>query len=114
VARKVDMDEAARIYRISSDAVRKRIKAGKLQAEKDNQGRWQVLIEEAGPDDSGTILDDSGKLIKALENQIEYLQQESYRKDMIIMELTKRVPELPPGRPRVSFWSRFFRQDEGE
>lgn len=107
--KKASLEEAARIYRISSDGVRKRIRAGKLQAEKDKQGRWQVFIEDDTPEDSGKIRDDTQRLIKSLEDQIEFLKDEVRRNDAIIMELSRRVPELPAAKPRVSFWSRFFR-----
>jgi len=111
--KKVDLDTAAEYYGISPDALRKRIKRKKADAIRES-GRWYVFIPDSGSENTGQIPDNTGQLIKALENQIDYLQQENYRKDMIIMELTKRVPELPPGRTRVSFWSRFFRQDAGE
>ena len=106
-----DLDKAADRLGITSDAVRKRIERKSVEGKKE-KGRWKVFIEDTSPDDSGQIPDGSGRLIEVLERQIDYLQQENYRKDMIIMELTKRVPELPAGRPRVSFWSRFWRQDE--
>jgi hypothetical protein len=102
-----DLDKAADIIGITSDAVRKRIERGTLEGTKEN-GRWQVYVEDSRPDNSGQIPDHVNKYIKSLEEQIDYLKQENYQKNVIIRELSQKVPELPAGRPRVSFWSRFF------
>ena len=42
---KISLQEAGELLGISPDAVRMRIKRGKMQGEKDAQGRWQVWID---------------------------------------------------------------------
>ena len=104
--KKVDLDTAAEYYGLSKDAMRKRIKRGKADAVRES-GRWYVFIPDSGSENNGQIADKSGQLLEVLKDQIEYLQQENYRKDMIIMELSKRVPELPAA-DRLPWWKKIF------
>ena len=106
--KKVDLDTAAEYFGISPDAIRKRIKRGKLHSIRES-GRLYVFIPDNRSENTGQKADISGHLITALESQIEYLRQENYRKDLIIMELSKRVPELPaPDHDRRPWYKKIF------
>ena len=101
--RKTDLETAARILGISVDAVRKRIKRGKLEAEKDESGRWRVLLPDEIPDDVHNIVD-------ILRRENEFLKAELERKDHILMALAQKIPQLeaPKEQDRQPWWKRIF------
>ena len=88
------IDEAARLLGISREAVRKRIKRGTLKAKKDKNGRWAVEV----PDD---IPDTSSKLVQALQDEINYLREESRRKDQLIYQKDQIIYSLAENIPRL-------------
>ena len=96
------IDEAARLLGISREAVRKRIKRGTLKAKKDKNGRWAVEVPDDIPDTGqDDIPDTSTKLVQALQDEINYLREESrrkdqliYQKDQIIYSLAEKIPRL--------------------
>ena len=115
----MDVKQAAEVLNISSEGVRKRIKRGSLEAEKDSDGKVYVWLDTdwTGPDAGRTGLDDEldegsnaqqaadkdAKAIEILRDQVEYLraqlevwQEESRRKDHLLAALTERIPELEP------------------
>lgn len=124
--RTVSIGEAAHILRISTEAVRKRIKRGSLKAHKDNEGQWLVdldeeVIEELAreraeasgyhPGDNGhdgglpDILRLSTKLEENLEDEvtflreeITFLRQEIARLDTIIITLSQNTKMLESSR----------------
>jgi|SRR5215211_3395345 len=123
---RVTVEEAARLLDIEKESVRKRVYRGQLRADKEPDGTLRVYIGRTdsvqGPSaddghgrESGGVKDE---LLRSLQDQIEYLRQESERKDAIIMQMAQanatlaaRVPELespqePPGEPE--------RVDEGQ
>ena len=131
--RTVSIGEAASILRISTEAVRKRIKRGSLRAHKDKDGQWLVDLDEkvvaeiarertAGgngasenaPDSHGS----SSRLEETLEDEVTFLReeigflrQEIARLDTIIISLTQNAKMLEsPGMraesPRMSWWHR--------
>ncbi len=126
--------EAAEALGITRDAVRKRISRGTMEAEKGEDGSWTVYMtvqdigraqeppEEKGTEDSTDLLTER---IKALEQALEGKEKQlenlwlkiaeqdeaAKRKDMIIMNLTNKIPQLPePEEPqdRRSWWQRLF------
>jgi len=121
---KVPVAEAAARLGLSEHAVRKRIQRGTLPAEKDETGRWLILLDvedvsetgeaavQDGVEDGG--LDPSKKqpngseivayqeLITSLRSEVDFLRseltartEELRRKDHIIAGFIERLPELP-------------------
>jgi len=121
--RRLDVKQAAEILGISSEGVRKRIKRGKLESEKDTDGKVYVWLDEdrTGPDKDQTSPDersngsDNAELIEALRDQIAILKseaeawreeaqrkgEESRRKDHLLAAALERIPaiEPPPDTP---------------
>ena len=80
---KMTLQEAGEALGISPDAVRMRIKRGKMQGEKDAQGRWQVWIDvgeqegEQGPERRAVDdVDDLRLRVAVLEAQLEATEDE--------------------------------------
>jgi len=119
--RTVSIGEAASILRISTEAVRKRIKRGSLRAHKDKDGQWLVDLDEkiiaeiareraAGPfnaggngagDNAPDTFSSSSRLEETLEDEVTFLReeigflrQEIARLDTIIMSLTQHTKML--------------------
>jgi len=98
---RMTVHDAARTLGISEDAVRMRVKRGKLQADKAN-GRLYVLLDtEPTPDPTGT--DPVSELLGELRSRVSYLEgiidtrdEEIRRRDVIISQLTQRIPEIEP------------------
>lgn len=110
--RRVDLQTAAELLGISSDAVRKRAKRGTIPYETGVDGKLYVWVDEVAspgetddyPREAGDHRDD---LLEELRDQVAFLRreleartEETRRKDHIIMSLTQRVPELEPGTLR--------------
>ena len=118
-AERLSITEAARRLGLTDDGVRKRIKRGKLQAIRDEDGRISVVMasSDADTDTSETVSDasetvsdngsDSAILreivdrqdaeIRFLRAELETRTEELRRKDYIISGLVQRIPELPAG-----------------
>lgn len=99
--------EVAKILGITRDAVRKRIARGTLDAEKTEEGVWEVFLDGG---ETGTTEDQDAhywELISQQQVEIERLQQELKQKDEWISQLIQRIPlQLPePVRP---WWRRVF------
>jgi hypothetical protein len=111
----VDVGEASRELRISSDAVRKRIARGSLRSDRQD-GSVLVWLDEGWTEAGREAQVDGGTLVEDLRDQVHYLrsvlneEREARRRaDMIIAQLTQanaalaaKVPELeapsePPG-----------------
>jgi excisionase family DNA binding protein len=105
--------EAAGRLGVSQDAVRKRIKRGSIRYERDEDGRVYVYLdasettqdktEDASPDTS------TEKLIRTQEAEIEFLRRELHnrteeirRRDVIISQLTSRIPEIEAPREEAA------------
>ena len=90
---KISLQEAGELLGISPDAVRMRIKRGKMQGEKDETGRWQVWIDteesegeqeaeqepERGSEDEPDLLRQVAVLearLELLEDERDYLRQQ--------------------------------------
>ncbi len=68
-----------------------------------------------GPDtgkDTGEAV--SRTLVQAIQGEIEYLRRESERKDVIIINLTNKIPQLAPPQqeeqPKLPWWKRMFKR----
>ncbi len=135
---KITVDEAARRLQITPEAVRKRIQRLTLSAEKEGRA-WRVLWQPDAPPD---IQQDTNRpqdarqnaigqpaaemeipLLKArivaledtirrLEADIEEWRQRDLRKDVLLQQLTQRLPALPTPeetqqrRPWWQVWKR--------
>ena len=118
----VDLDTAADIIGISSDAVRKRIKRGSLEGYKES-GRWMVYIPDSRPDNSGQIPD----TVQALREHIESLKKENARQqrtidayqknqeqiNYILALKEKKIIELEAPKENASFLRRLFSKSKG-
>ena len=119
--RTVSIGEAASILRISTEAVRKRIKRGSLRAHKDKDGQWLVDLDEkiiaeiarekaagafnaggnGGAENAPDSLGSLSRLEETLEDEvtflreeISFLRQEIARLDTIIISLTQTTKML--------------------
>ena len=98
---RMTVHDAARALGISEDAVRMRVKRGKLQSDKAN-GRLYVLLDtEPTLDPAGNDL--ASELLVELRSRVSYLEEiistrdeEIRRRDVIISQLTQRIPEIEP------------------
>jgi hypothetical protein len=133
--RTLEIGEAARILGISTEAVRKRIKRGSLKAQKNGDGQWLVILDEArlaaaarGNGEDSVQADAAGvtttlNLVRSsaaieetlrdevdvLRDEVSFLREEISRLDTIIMSLTQNVKLLEAPRqaqPRMSWWHR--------
>ena len=83
---KISLQEAGELLGISPDAVRMRIKRGKMQGEKDETGRWQVWIDteesegeqeaEQEPERGSVDEPDLLRQVAVLEARLELLEDE--------------------------------------
>jgi hypothetical protein len=89
------VSEAATALGVSVDAVRSRIKRGTIAHEREG-GRVFVLLgggqPRPGRDQPIDRPGESSVLISQLREEIEYLREESRRKDHIIAGLVERIP----------------------
>jgi len=108
----VSIGEASKLLRVSKEAIRKRIARGSIEAEKDDNGHWQVTVYDIGQDtgrDTGQgVGGDTRALIEHLQRENEQLWQELYRKDTIIMNLSENVKLLSAPPKRQTFLQRLF------
>ena len=116
----VDLDTAADIIGISSDAVRKRIKRGSLEGYKES-GRWMVYIPDSRPDNSGQIPD----TVQALKEHIESLKKENARQqrtidayqrnqeqiNYILALKEQKILELEAPRQHQAWYKKLFSRD---
>ena len=117
---RVDLQTAAELLGISSDAVRKRAKRGNMSYETGADGKLYVWVydgettdyptgnrarqPEAGPDHRDELLEEMRDQIAFLRRELEARTEEARRKDHIIMQMAQRVPELeaPRDEPQSS------------
>ena len=105
---RVTVEEAAQLLGIEKGSVKKRIQRGKLRSEKDAAGTLYVYVDrsETVQDKSaGQSQTDRDELVAELRRTNELLREvittrdeEIRRRDVIISQLTARIPELeaPP------------------
>ncbi len=118
----LEIGDAARVLGISTEAVRKRIKRGSLKAQKNGDGQWQVIMDEArmaslhrefGPEALAAPADAAGvaaslSLVRSsaaieealrdevdlLRDEITFLRDEASRLQTVIMSLTQHIKLL--------------------
>jgi hypothetical protein len=127
-SKRYTVPEAAKVFGIGTDAVRKRIARGTIPHEKDAAGRVYVYLDtghDEGHDEGHDARGLSPELVQSLREQIGYLQgviatrdeelrtraedlrrrdQDLERRDRIIAALTERIPQAlePPSEARES------------
>jgi hypothetical protein len=102
---RMTVHDAARTLGISEDAVRMRVKRGKLQANKENGRLYVLLANEPTSDPTSASL--ASELLEELRSRVTYLEgiistrdEEIRRRDVIISQLTQRIPEIEsPSEP---------------
>ena len=102
---RVTVEEAATLLDIEKGSVKKRIQRGKLRSEKDARGTTWVYVDESETvrdESQGRSATDSNELVSELRDRLRYLEgiiatrdEEIRRRDVIISQLTERIPELP-------------------
>jgi len=109
--RRVTVEEAAQLLGIKEESVRKRVSRGKLQADKDEDGRLLVCLDstqtvrdeyaDQSVTDRDLLYREMKERIAHLEGQLEAERESRRRADTIIAQLTQanaalanRVPEL--------------------
>ncbi len=109
---RVDLQAAAEMLGITSDAVRKRAKRGNLDYETGADGKLYVLVDDGrtgadAGDDQGVDhgyrgRDDRGELVEELRARVRYLEEESRRKDHLLAAALERIPaiEAPGDEPQ--------------
>jgi hypothetical protein len=116
---RVTIQEAARRLGVSEGAIRKRVKRGTLEHDKEQDGRVYVYLEgdTRGVDDGQDegVDPNNTALISQLRGEISYLREESRRKDEIIMQqaMTMRQLSAPSQEPPESPESAEPRSDRG-
>ncbi len=110
--RRVDLQEAAQLLGISSDAVRKRAKRGNMPYETGADGKLYVWVDtgRTGADAPGeenrhniTVSDPRDELIATLKEQLEAERNAHAETRRIAYTLAQRVPELEAAQePRES------------
>ncbi len=98
-----NLDTAADILNISSEAVRKRLERGSLEGNKVS-GKWQVFLPDNVQDNTGRCPDTSD-LIEQLRQENHFLKEQIDRKDnhisqqnAIIYNLGESVKQLEAPR----------------
>ena len=109
--KKVDLDTAATFYGISQDAVRKRIKRGKVDAIRES-GRWYVFIPDNESENTGQKQDNSGQLVQQLKSENEFLRQQLHQQSVIIYNLSESVKLLKAPK-REPWWRKLFKREGG-
>ena len=114
---KVTVQDAAEALGVSVDAVRQRIRRGKLARalppDEDDKRVYVWLDSDAtGNGDAssqGAHEADRDELLATYRDQVAFLRRELERKDAILLTLAQRVPELvalaspgPPGAPQTA------------
>lgn len=131
----LEIGDAARILGISTEAVRKRIKRGSLKAQKNGDGQWQVILDEArmaalhreygaegSPVDAAgvaaslSLVRSSAAIEEALRDEVDVLRDEiTFLRDevsglqAVILSLTQHIKLLETPRQEsghLSWWQR--------
>src|SRR5215204_1829126 len=96
---RLDVTSAAQILGISSDAIRKRAERGRIESERDVDGKLYIMLDTDTPEADSR--DDRDELVEFLRSELAAWQEEARRKDHIIAGLVERVPALEaPQEPR--------------
>jgi excisionase family DNA binding protein len=106
--RRVTIEEAAQLLGIEKGSVKKRIQRGKLRSEKDAGGILYVYVDRsetvqdrsAGPSqtDRDELVAELRRTNELLREVISTRDEEMRRRDVIISQLTERIPAIEAPR----------------
>jgi len=86
--------QAAERLGITQDAVRQRIRRGSIDHDKDENGRVYVYLDPTHTEHDTVHDGVRDELVEELRDRVRYLEEESRRKDSIILTMAQRIPEL--------------------
>ncbi len=109
---RVDLQTAAELLGISSDAVRKRAKRGNMPYETGADGKLYVWVDNGETSDypagehlpAGELVEELRNRVRSLERQVEAEREANRENRRIIAALTSRIPQLeaPRDEPQAS------------
>src|SRR3954451_11818335 len=97
---RVTVQEAARHLGVSEQAIRKRVKRGTIEHDKEEDGRVYVYLDSVldgvtNPNND-TLISEMHSRIESLERQLDRAEDRDRENRRIIAALTQRIPELEP------------------
>ena len=95
---RLDVNQAAAVLGISTDAVRKRASRGTLDSEKTGDGSLYVWLDTGTPPGTPNGLPPTQAHLDSLQEQIEFLRRELERKDHLLATALERIPALEAPR----------------
>ena len=115
---RVTVQEAARQLGVSEQAIRKRVKRGTLEHDKEPDGRVYVYLDDvtnpSATPDSTSLISQMLARIESLERQLEEANAANQEHRRIIIALTSRIPQIEaPQEPQESSSEAAPRSDEG-
>jgi predicted ArsR family transcriptional regulator len=93
---RVTVQEAARQLGITESAVRKRAQRGQLRSEKATEGKKERLYIFLDPDDDKFPELFRERYIRSLEQRVNTLEDEVYRQQAILLNMTEAMKALSP------------------
>ncbi len=116
---RVTVQEAARQLGVSEQAIRKRVKRGTLEHDKEPDGRVYVYLDEvtnpSATPDSTPLISQMQARIESLERQLEEANAANQEHRRIIIALTSRIPQIEaPQEPQEKAESAGSRSDRVE
>ena len=90
------VQEAARQLGITESAVRKRAQRGQLRSEKATEGKKERLYIFLGPDEDKFPEKFRDRYIRSLEQRVNTLEDEVYRQQAILLNMTEAMKALSP------------------
>ena len=89
---RLDVNQAAEVLGISTDAVRKRARRGSLHSEKAEDGSLYIWLDGGTPPGSTP----TQAHLDSLQEQIDFLRRELERKDALLLSMTEAMKALNP------------------
>ena len=102
--RRMSVHDAARLLGISEDAVRMRVKRGKLDSEREGGRLWVYLTGEPTVDRTDELIGTLRDQVRDLREQLEQANERDRENRRIIAALTSRIPaiEAPSDRSEAA------------
>ena len=93
---RVTVQEAARRLGITESAVRKRAQRGHLQSQKTTEGKKERLYIFLDPDEDKFPESFRERYMNSLEDRVQTLEDEVYRQQAIILNMTEAMKAISP------------------
>ena len=91
---RLDVNQAAAVLGISTDAVRKRASRGTLDSEKTGDGSLYVWLDNGAPNGMPSGSTTTQAHLHSLQEQVEFLRRELERRDHLLAAALERIPAL--------------------